>query len=270
MSERVNQETTSWEPPRHWANLEELSKSHWDDLSKQEAREKEFTENPIEAIDRLDKSEAGGLHRREFLTLMGASMALAGAACTRRPIHKIIPYVVKPDQITLGVANWYASTYSSGADSYGILVKTREGRPIKVEGNPDFPLNRGALCAHAQASVLSLYDPDRLKAPLIKGAEKAWAEVDAFVIGELEKARLGRGRVHLLSAPVTGPASRQLIHGFVSKFKEGRWVEFDATRGSDIADGAGKSFGTRVVPEYRFDKAHFVLSLGADFLGTWL
>ena len=97
-------------PPRHWVGTEELSPSYWADPKAQEKRGQEFFEKPIELISEIDKTDSEGLARRDFLTLMGASMALATAACARRPVHKIIPYVVKPEEITPGNANYYAST----------------------------------------------------------------------------------------------------------------------------------------------------------------
>src|SRR5690606_17312153 len=117
-----------------------------------------------------------------FLTLMGASMAMASFACARRPVHKIIPYVVKPEEVTGGIANYYATVCPE--TGYGILAKVREGRPIKMEGNPDHPMNRGALSARAQAHVLDLYDMDRAKEPMRIGRGKTaakgakWEELD--------------------------------------------------------------------------------------------
>src|SRR5579859_505926 len=148
-------------PPRHWVGMEELDPAYWSDEKVQEKRGQEFYEKPIEWLEKMDSTGAVKFARREFLTVMSASMAMAGLSCARRPVHKIIPYVVKPEEITPGVATYYASTSKDCPCGCGLLVKTREGRPIKLEGNPDHPLNRGALCAQAQASVLGLYDTDR-------------------------------------------------------------------------------------------------------------
>src|SRR6478736_5691768 len=167
MDQKDQTKQTNFVPPRHWIGPEELEASYWADPLVKEKRSQEFFEKPVEMIDQIDKLDKGGLARRDFLTIMGASMALASTACARRPVHKIIPYVVKPEEITPGVANYYATTCTECASSCGIVAKTREGRPIKLEGNPDHPLNRGKLCVHGQASILSLYDPDRLHGPLM-------------------------------------------------------------------------------------------------------
>ena len=104
-----------------------------------------------------------------FLPLLGASAALAGTACTDyRDKGEIVPYNNKPEEITVGKPNYYASTCTACANSCGILIKTREGRPIKVDGNPDHPVNKGKICAKGQANILNLYDPERLKKPLKK------------------------------------------------------------------------------------------------------
>src|SRR3990167_2507476 len=136
-----------------------------------------------ELADEAVLDEKGGVSRREFLRLMGASVVMASAAaCTRRPVEKIVPYLNKPEEVTLGVANWYASTCDECPAACGILAKTREGRPIKLEGNPDHPMNKGGLCARGQASILNLYDPDRLKGPLQKVGDNweaaSWDKVD--------------------------------------------------------------------------------------------
>src|SRR6202034_4228467 len=164
-----------------------LDSKYWDDPRTMEKRGQEFFEKPVEFIDSLDKSEKGGLARRDFLTIMGASMAMATFACARRPVHKIIPYVVSPEGVVPGVPILYASTSKECAHGCGILIKTREGRPIKLEGNPDHPVNKGKLCAQAQASVLNLYDVDRLTGAAARdrngGAlrEMSWQDADTAI-----------------------------------------------------------------------------------------
>jgi molybdopterin-containing oxidoreductase family iron-sulfur binding subunit len=193
---------------------------------------------------------------------------MAGFACARRPVHKIIPYVVKPEEITPGVSNWYAST--DPETGYGVLVKTREGRPIKLEGNPDHPLNRGKLSARGQAAVLDLYDPDRLKAPLQRskgGAGKAitWAEADQAVVAKLKAAG---SKVRVLSGPMGSDTTRKLVGEFLGG-NAASHVEFDPLALDEIAEGQLESYGTAVMPHYRFDRADLIVSFGADFLGTW-
>ena len=165
MEKPQNTTATEFVPPRHWVGPEELNASYWADPADKEKRGQEFFEKPVELIAQIDQTDKAGIARRDFLTIMGASMAMATFACARKPVNKIIPYVVKPEELIPGNPLYYASTLSEGRESFGILVKTREGRPIKLEGNPDHPLNRGASSARIQAAILDLYDMDRLKAP---------------------------------------------------------------------------------------------------------
>ena len=255
-------------PPRHWVGIEELSSDYWSDPKTKEKRGQEFYDKPIETIALIDRMDQAGIARRDFLTIMGASMAMASFACARRPVHKIIPYVVKPEEITPGVANYYASTCQECSSNCGILVKTREARPIKIEGNPDHPVSKGKLCARGQASVLNLYDTDRLTAPVKKGSQPTtWADADQSIIGRLKNAGAA-GKVRVLSGQ-TGPTTRKLINEFLAEYK-GLHVEFDPLAMPEIAEGQAEAYGTAVVPRYHFDRAEYVVSLGADFLGTWL
>lgn len=142
---------TEFTRPKHWTSLDELSPSYWSDEKSQEKRGQEFFEKPIESLAALEKTSAFEVSRREFLTVMGAGMAMASFACTSRPVHKIIPYVVQPQEVTPGNAVHYASTCKDCSKACGTLVKTREGRPIKIEGNDLHPSNKGGLCARGQA-----------------------------------------------------------------------------------------------------------------------
>jgi MoCo/4Fe-4S cofactor protein with predicted Tat translocation signal len=145
--------------PNYWQSFEEL----YNDPEFLQSHQDEFKEG---VSDSLDTSEMSSISRRKFLALLGASAALAGTACSDyRDKGEIIPYNKKPEEITLGKANYYASTCTSCSNACGILIKTREGRPIKIDGNPDHPVSKGKICAQGQASIMSLYDPDRLKNP---------------------------------------------------------------------------------------------------------
>jgi Fe-S-cluster-containing dehydrogenase component/anaerobic selenocysteine-containing dehydrogenase len=267
------QQPQDFVPPRHWLGPEELEAGYWADPAVQEKRGQEFFEKPVEWLEKIDKTDTDGVARREFLTLMGASMAMAGFACARRPVHKIIPYVVKPEEVTPGVANFYASTLAENGSSLGVLIKVREGRPIKLEGNPEHPLSAGRLSAQGQASLLSLYDPDRLKAPVSRTREGVskditWKEADSAIVSRLKKAASKGGQVRILSEVVTSDSTRRLVREVISGFK-GQHVEFEPLVLEDLADAQAQSYGSAVMPEYRFADAETVLSLGADFLGTW-
>ena len=261
-------------PPRHWIGPEELQESYWKDAKVQEKRSQEFFEKPVEFIDQLDRSSQGGVARRDFLTIMGASMAMASFACARRPVHKIIPYVVKPEEITPGVANWYATTCQECGQGCGVLAKNREGRPIKLEGNPDHPVNQGSLCSRGQASVLGLYDPDRLKSPVVRNRadgtrkESDWNSVDASIQAQLKKIAGQGGRVKVLSGEIESESTRRLIKEFLGAFAAGEHVEFEPLAFEEVSSSQALSYGNAVVPRYRFDQASYVLSLGSDFLGN--
>jgi len=258
-------------PPRHWLGVEELSSDYWSDAKTMERRGQEFHDKPVETVAMIEKMDSKGIARRDFLTIMGASMAMASVSCARRPVNKIIPYVVKPEEITPGVATWYASTHPETGE--GLLVKTRESRPIKLEGNPDHPLNRGALSARTQASLLSLYDPERLTGPVAgkPGTSRQavkWEDADAEVAALLKKSG---GKVRVLSCQAHGESHRRLVQEFLASVgaPANAFVEFESLGLSEISQGQEVSYGTSGVPTWKFDQADLVLSLGADFLGVW-
>lgn len=269
---KANSENSSNEftPPRHWLGVEELESSYWSDPAVLEKRAQEFHDKPVETIDLIDRLDTKGIARRDFLTIMGASMAMASFSCARRPVHKIIPYVVKPEEITHGVANYYAT--SCPETGYGILAKVREGRPVKLEGHPDHPVNRGALSGWLQASVLDLYDTDRAKEARAmnrgKGSKAiSWEDLDKDLGTKLKAIAAGSGRIRLVSRPLVSESTKQLIQDFLGAFAAGSHIEFDASAPNEVAVGQLESYGAAVLPNYRFDQAKVVLSVGADFLG---
>ena len=273
MSENSMQNSeTTFTPPRHWLGTEELKADYWSNEKVREQRSQEFHDKPVETLELIERLDTKGIKRRDFLTIMGASMAMASFACARRPVHKIIPYVVKPEEITGGIANYYATVCPE--TGYGILAKVREGRPIKMEGNPDHPMNRGALSARAQAHVLDLYDMDRAKEPMRVsrggGTKPAkWEELDAEIAAKLKSIAAGSGRVRVLSGKLLSESTTKLIGEFLGAFSAGSHIQFDDFSNEDLIAGQVESYGTAVLPSYRFEKADTVLSLGADFLGTW-
>ncbi len=257
-------------PPRHWIGPEELKASYWSNPEVQAKRGSEFFEKPMDAIARMDTV---GLARREFLTVMGASMAMATLACARRPVHKIIPFVVQPEEIVPGVPNHYASTCGECSAGCGTVVKTREGRPIKIEGNPHHEVNRGRLCARGQASLLGLYDPDRLKLPVhqkrgVVPEEMSWEALDAAVVRVLRLSMKDQARVRVLTGAVTSPSLRALLKTFTGAFRQGAHVEYEPLAVESLALGQESSYGSALVPRIMLDKATYVLSFSADFLGT--
>jgi len=199
--------------------------------------------------------------RRSFLKLAGYSFVLTG--CSRLD-YKAIPLLNQPEELTPGRANYYATLCAGCSAGCGIVAKSRDGRPIKLEGNDTHPLNAGGLCATGQAGVLSLYDSLRLTAPLLKGDTSTWGEVDAFVRKEL------RGTVRLLTGTIHSPTQRREIKRFLSSFPDGKHVMYDTLSCSALLDAHEEMFGVRALPRYRFDRAEVVVSLDADFLGTWV
>jgi MoCo/4Fe-4S cofactor protein with predicted Tat translocation signal len=248
---------------KYWKGLEELNKTP----EFVEKNKHEFAE-PIPIEDVLSgEGLLGKTPRRDFLKAVGFGVgAVTLAACQKVPVHKSIPYLIKPEEITPGVANYYASTYEGNA----ILVKTREGRPIKVEGNPNDVLSKGGLSAQAQASVLDLYDVSRVKAPTVNGDEKEWSDLDDYVKLELAKIKDSGKKIALISSTISSPSTLAVIADFIIEYPTAKHITYDAVSYTGIIQANQNSFGKAVLPHYNFDKADVIVSFGADFLGTWI
>lgn len=240
----------------YWKSLEHKENK----VAEAQAKANEFMESPIDAL-----KEATTVDRRSFLKYTGAASLMAAlAGCTRRPVQTIVPYAVKPEEITLGQPNFYAS--ADPATGHGLLLRTLEGRPIKVDGNEDHPFGKG-ISARAQASILDLYDPDRLRAPRIGGKEVSWEEFDAEVTTKVSRYRRsqGQGGTYFFTSSVLSPSLQQAI----DEYSDQHFV-FDSLPMGDIRRGQKECYGTDVIPRYRFDKAELIVSIDADFLDTWL
>ncbi len=209
--------------------------------------------------------------RRDFLKLFGFSITGAAlAASCEKPVIKAIPYVIQPEEITPGKARYYASSFFDGKDFCSILVKTRDGRPIKIEGNELAGFNKGGTTARIQASVLSLYDDARIKGPYAGREEITWEEADKQVTAALDKAGTEGKEIVLLSSPIISPSTRKLIDEFRTLHPNFRWVVYEPVSLSGIYEANELCFGRAFIPDYRFDKADIVVSFGADFLGSWI
>ena len=229
-----------------------MEKHYWRSLAEREdpsefarAAEAEFSENPLQQIEL-------GSSRRGFLKAAG--FTFAGAAltgCSRAPVEKAMPYLVQPENMVAGRAQYYASTCGACSAGCGLLAKVRDGRPIKLEGNPDQAISRGATCAVGQASILGLYDSLRLKQPLAGGNPSTWAEVDRAILARLRPA----GAIRYLSGTVASPTRQAAIDRFLAQFHNARHVMYDALSASAILDAHQQTHGARVLPHYRFDKA---------------
>jgi molybdopterin-containing oxidoreductase family iron-sulfur binding subunit len=212
-----------------------------------------------------------GLNRRGFLKLAGfafAGTALAG--CQRAPVQYALPYLVPPHEILPGRSYDYASTCGGCNAGCGLLVNNRDGRPIKLEGNPDHPLSRGGLCAAGQASLLGLYDQQRLHHPLQAGQPAEWASVDRAIGLQLDAIRKQRGAVRFLTGPVISPTTRALLHRFLDTFADARHVVHDPRSCSAILEAHRRTHGIRLLPHYHIDRAEVIVGFDADFLGTWI
>jgi Fe-S-cluster-containing dehydrogenase component/anaerobic selenocysteine-containing dehydrogenase len=216
------------------------------------------------------KKDRKNIDRRNFLKLCGYSFAVTALASCRSKISRAIPYVIAPEEIIPGEALYYASSFVNGNDYCSILVKTRDGRPVKIEGNPASGITGGGTMARVQASVLDLYDTGRFHGPLINGNPAGWNEMDKEITEKLKKISDEEGTIVLLTPSIFSPSSEAIISEFLKKYKKAEWVQYDAISSSAILQANKVSFGRQVIPDYRFDRADVVVSIGADFLGTWL
>ncbi len=219
----------------------------------------------------LEIGSTTSFDRRSFLKAAGFTLgAVTLAGCREGVVEKAIPYLVTPETIVPGRPYWMASTCGGCEAGCGVLVKCRDGRPIKLEGNPDHPVSRGGLCAVGQASLLELYDSKRLRVPLQAGKQSTWNDVDGAILRALDEARGRGGRVRFLTTSDSGPSARGAISRFLAGFADGRVVRYDPLSCSAILDAHAPTHGARVLPRYRFDEADAVVAIDADFLGTWI
>jgi len=217
--------------------------------------------------DLLGKSSS----RRDFLKVFGFSVASAAiiASC-KRPIQNAIPYAVQPPELTPGKSSYYASGFYDGHEYASIVVKTRDGRPIKIEGNNLSPFNKEGTTARVQASVLSLYDDARLKNPAKNNQPAEWDIIDKEIVSELDRINSEGGQIVLLTSSVISPSTIKLITQFGEKYKNFKWVQYDAISYSAILEANSLCFGKAAIPDYNFANAQLIVSLNADFLGTWV
>ena len=212
-----------------------------------------------------------GTSRRDFLKVLGFSFASAAVlASCKRPVLKALPYIIQPPELTPGQALYYASSYYDGHEYSGILVKTRDGRPIKIEGNALCSYNKEGTTARVQASVLSLYDDARLKSPTEENLPVSWETIDKKITSELTSINSTGGEIVLLTSSILSPSTTKLIKEFGARFKNFKWVQYDAISYSAVLEANSICFGRQVIPDYHFRNTSVVVSINADFLGTWV
>ena len=250
---------------KYWQSVEELKDSSIvETLSKNEFVEEIPTDEFLGDKKTLENSSTS---RRDFLKYVGFTTAAATMAACEGPVKKSIPYVVKPNDTILGVADWYASTIADGFDFANVLVKTREGRPILIMPNKDA---NGTTNARVQAAVLSLYDEQlRLKEPKKGENTISWNTAHNEIGAALTQLKEANQPVVLLTGTLVSPSTEQLILEFTTAYPNIKHVSYDAISESGTADAFEAMFGERAIPNYHFDKAHTIVSFGADFIGDW-
>ncbi len=240
----------------YWRSLEELA----DTEAFREFLHREFPEGASEWHDPVG--------RRQFLKLMGASLAFAGlTACTVQPVEKLVPYVRAPEESVPGRPLFFASAHTLGGFASGVLVESHMGRPTKVEGNTEHPASQGATDVFAQASVLSLYDPDRSQVVKRAGRIATWSGfLDAAAV-ELARQQLTKGAgLRVLTGAVTSPTLAEQMAALRERFPTAKWHQYEPVGRDNVRAGARLAFGEVVETQYRFDRARVIFSLDADFL----
>jgi MoCo/4Fe-4S cofactor protein with predicted Tat translocation signal len=253
---------------KYWQSFAELN----DKEGFQKQNKDEFAEElPFEELEGKGILDAK-TPRRDFLKYVGFSTAAATLASCKVPVRKAVPWVNRPENTTPGVSKYYATTFVQDGEVIPAVAKVREGRPIKLEGNTLSSLTKGGTSARMQASVLDLYDKYRITNPKQKSGS-SWQEVptfeqlDANISSALANAG---GPVVLLTGTIASPSTKQVIAEFLAKHPGSSHIQYDAVSYSGLLQANESSFGKRAIPSYQFDKAAVIVSLGADFLGTWL
>jgi molybdopterin-containing oxidoreductase family iron-sulfur binding subunit len=248
---------------KYWKGLEEFKSTP----EFVENNKNEFAE-PLPIEDVLNEAGLSTVTpRRDFLKALGFGLgAVTLAACQPAPVHKSIPYLVRPEDVIPGIPNYYVSSFNGQS----VLVKTREGRPIKIEPNPNAGVYSQGTNPQAQASVLDLYDVSKLKAPVLKNQDTTWSKVDEYVKAELAKVQASGKKIRIVSSSVNSPSTLSVIADFIKVYPNTAHIQYDPVSYTGIIKANENSFGKAVLPKYNFDKADLIVSFGADFLGTWI
>lgn len=250
---------------KYWQSVEELK----DSSIVETLRNNEFVQDipTDEFLGDKETLETSSTSRRDFLKYVGFTTAAASLAACEGPVRKSIPYVVQPNDIVVGVADWYATTIADGFDFANVLVKTREGRPIQIMPNKEA---QGVTNARTQASVLSLYDSKlRVKEPRKGETEISWADADKEIIAKLNELKNANESVVLLTGTLASPSTEKVITDFITAYPNIKHVVYDAISESATADAFEAMYGKRALPDYDFSKAKVIASIGADFIGDW-
>ena len=250
----------------YWKNIAQLDPSN---ETVQKLEHNEFVSKlPEDFLSDEKTLEESSTSRRDFLKYVGFSTAAATLAACEGPVIKSVPYVVQPERIRPGIANYYATSIADGFDFGSILIKTREGRPIKVESNPEAP-TMGIANARVHASVLSLYDTLRLQGPLANGEDISWDDF-YLQVGAMLKALAATNKEILLITPtLPSPTTQKIIGDFIAAYPNIRPLTYDAISSDAALNAYEAYYGKRALADYDFSKAKAVVSVDADFLGDW-
>ena len=252
---------------KYWKGIEELQGTP--EFVK--LQQNEFAEDlPVDKFLGDESIVDTSTNRRDFLKFLGFSVTAASLAACETPVRKAIPYLNKPEEITPGVANYYASTHWDGNDFAGVLVKTREGRPIKVDGNELCSITKGGSHARVQASVLSLYDSARIQNPMLNGKDCDWKAVDAEVSSKLAGIAAAGGAIRILTTTIISPSIKAALAEFTTKYPTSQVITYDTISYKGIADANLASFGKSFIPTYNFENAEILVGIECDFLANWL
>lgn len=252
---------------RHWKSL----RDYYNPEKLKKIKEDEFLEG---AIDNVDLAGMPPISRRRFLALLSVSSAFAFAACSNfKDKGEIVPYNKKPEEIIIGNANFYASSLNCCQNTCSILVKTREGRPIKIDGNPDHPINQGKVCIRGQAAILNLYDPDRLKSPLQKVSKRqfapiSWREANKSITDGLNKAVLQNKEIAFISNKTNSPTTLSVLKEFQQKYPTTKFYFYSNFSNKTKFEAWKEIYGTNSLPSIKLQQAKIIVALESDFLNT--
>ena len=251
----------------YWKSVAQLDK---DNELVQKLEQNEFVDQiPVDEFlgDEQTMSQSN-TNRRDFLKYVGFSTAAASLAACEGPVIKSVPYVVQPEQIIPGIANYYATAIADGFDFRSVIIKTREGRPIKVENNKEAPTLGGGN-ARVHASVLSMYDINRLQGPKAGGEDINWSDFYGRVGAKLKAMAVSDKPIVLLTQTFASPTTQSIIEKFIAQFPNVSHVVYDTLSSSSALDAFENVYGTRALADYDFSKAETIVSIDADILGDW-